>query len=205
MAKESANQKGVDRRTVLKGVGAGAVSVGGLSGVASGHHPQELQGLSGVPSQVHAGESFSFTVDWASGHGGEACFVAAIGRDGNWREVARKRDQAEGGIGSDESTTMQANIPDDAQGTYTFRVSATEWATRGHCPDSGETAENGRYYVLHLDRELEVIACVEQSRGAENADPPGHDKDKGEPGGHAHDSDEDREMPGERQGHCKFD
>lgn len=151
----------IDRRSVLKGLGASAIGIGGATGVASAHHVQELQSLNGVPGEVVAGESFSFTVDWLSGHGGEACFVAAIGKDGSWIQVGRKRDQADGGFRSDESTTMQADIPESARGTYTFRVSATEWRYGGRCPDAGETANSGANYVQHIDRDLEVLPPVD--------------------------------------------
>lgn len=160
MSEKPSKWDGIGRRTVLKGLGASAIGIGG-TGLASAHHVQDLRGLEGVPSEVRAGESFSFDVLWESGHGGEACFVAAIGQDGNWTQVGQQRDTADGGVNSDERTSMTADIPEEAQGTYTFRLSATEWATRGRCPDPGETADNGAYYVRHIDRDLEVRPAVE--------------------------------------------
>lgn len=192
----------LDRRTVLKGIGIGAVGIGGAVGAVSAHHVQELRGLEGIPGTVAAGESFSFTVLWTSGHGGQACFVAAIGTgDGNWTEIGRATDTASE-VDEKKETQVQATIPEDTEpGEYMLRVSATEEES---CPTPGETGETGRFFVEAVDTNIE-IACVANSKGAENADPPGHEKDEGDPGGGAHDSDEDGDKPGERKGHCKFD
>ncbi|MFC6826336.1 hypothetical protein [Halopelagius fulvigenes] len=46
----------------------------------------------------------------------------------------------------------------------------------------------------------------EEQPGNENGQAVGHDKDEGDPGGDAHDQDEENpEKPGQRVGHCKYD
>lgn len=201
MVRELTNQKGVDRRTVLKGVGVGAVGIGATTGLASAHHPADI-GVDNCPGTVTVGEEFTFDVTWEAGHASNAsaCFRAWISSDGsNWEEVGKT---TETGLNTGETRTFtMTGVVDETTeaGTYTLRVNASEAYHR--CPNPGEC----EFPILCDDCQIEVIACVPQSRGSENADPPGHDKDQGDPGGHAHDSDEDREMPGERQGHCKFD
>lgn len=197
MVRRSANQTGVDRRTVLKGVGVSVVGIGGLSSVASAHHVQDL---SMEPESVTAeiGESVTFEVHWQSGHAAEACFVFAIeDGSGEWIKLAEHSEQASS-VGEHKHFNQTVTVPELNPGTYTLRVSASEAYHR--CPNPGEKT----YPILGADVTVEAV-CVENSRGAENADPPGHDKDEGDPGGQAHDSDEGGDMPGERKGHCKFD
>lgn len=151
---------GIGRRTVLKGAGISAIALVGASGSASAHHVAEFRDLEDIPATVIAGESFTFTMLWTSGHGGEACFVAAIGKgDGDWIEIGRETDTA--GYLEDKETTMEATVPEDTEaGDYTLRVSATEWAggvnDEDDCPVPGETEESGRFYVEHMDTTVEI-------------------------------------------------
>lgn len=148
------------RRTVLKGLGVGLVGFGGALGVASAHHVAEMRGLNDLPSEVIAGEPFTFDILWTSGHGAEACFVAAISSDGsNWTEIGRTTDTASS-AGQDVSTEIQATVPLGTEaGEYTLRVSATE--AIDHCPDPGETGESGRFYVRATDVTIPITPAVE--------------------------------------------
>ncbi|WP_226480973.1 cupredoxin domain-containing protein [Natrinema amylolyticum] len=152
------------------------------------------------PESVTAeiGESVTFEVHWQSGHAAEACFVFAIqDGSGGWIDLGQHSERASE-LGEHKHFDQTVTIPELDPGTYTLRVSASEAYHR--CPHPGEQT----WPILAADVTVEAV-CVENSRGAENADPPGHDKDRGDPGGQAHDSDEGGEMPGERKGHCKFD
>lgn len=187
----------MDRRTVLKGIGLGAAGVGGAVGVASAHHVQDLD-MEPKSVTAEVGDSVTFTVHWQSGHAAEACFVFAIeDGSGGWIQLAQHSATASQ-VGEHKHFDIAVAIPELAPGTYTLRVSASEAYHR--CPNPGETT----FPILAADVTVEAV-CVENSRGQENADPAGHDKDEGEPGGSAHDSDEGGDKPGERKGHCKFD
>lgn len=197
MPKRLRKLEGVDRRTVLKVAGVGAAGLGGLSGSASAHHVQDLEI---EPEEVTAeiGESVTFEVHWQSGHAGEACFVFAIeDGDGGWIKLEEHSETAEE-VGEHKHFDVTVTIPELDPGTYTLRVSASEAYHR--CPEPGEDT----YPIKGADVTVEAV-CVENSQGEENADPEGHNKDEGDPGGQAHDSDEDGDKPGERKGHCKFD
>lgn len=154
------NNRLIDRRTVLKGLGVGAVGIGGATGTASAHHVQEMGGIDDVPSEVIAGEPFTFTVLWTSGHGSEACFVAAISTDGdNWTEIGRTTDTADS-YRQDVETEIEATVPQDTPaGEYMLRVSATE--AINHCPNPGETGEDGRFYVRATDISIPILPPVE--------------------------------------------
>lgn len=187
----------VDRRTVLKVAGASAVGIGGLSSVASAHHVEDL---AMEPDEVTAeiGESVTFEVHWQSGHAAEACFVLAIeDGTGGWIKLAEHSESASQ-VGEHKHFDITVTIPELEPGTYTLRVSASEAYHR--CPKPGEKT----YPILGADVTVEAV-CVENSNGQENANPSGHEKDEGDPGGQAHDSDDGGDMPGEREGHCKFD
>lgn len=197
MPEKPSRLKEVDRRTIIKATGASAVAVTGLSGVSSAHHVQDLKM---EPAEVTAeiGESVTFEVHWQSGHAAEACFVFAIeDGDGGWIKLAEHSETATE-VGEHKHFDQAVTIPELSPDTYTLRVSASEAYHR--CPNPGEKT----YPILGADVTVEAV-CVGNSNGAENADPPGHDKDEGDPGGSAHDSDEDGDKPGERKGHCKFD
>lgn len=152
MAKKSG--KRIDRRTVLKGIGIGAIGVGGTAGVSSAHHVADLEARCGtMPSSVVAGESFGTDVWFESGHGTRACFVAAVSKDGsNWTQVGQEW-QDNLTLGEERTFTLTSSIPQGLEsGDYTWRVSATELPVgRGpDCPEPGET-DASRHFIRYDD------------------------------------------------------
>ena len=197
MPRENPERGGIDRRSIVKLAGAGAVGIGGFTGLGSAHHVQDL---AMEPEEVTAeiGDAVTFEVHWQSGHAAEACFVFAIEDGaGGWIKLADHSETASE-VGEHKHFDITVTVPELDPGTYTLRVSASEAYHR--CPNPGEET----YPILAADVTVEAV-CVENSRGGENADPAGHEKDSGDPGGRAHDSDEGGDKPGEREGHCQFD
>lgn len=165
---ESGIDTRIDRRKVLKGIGAGVVSVAGVSGVASAHHVADLAVECGNPEDfpqdpILAGQSFDARVHFQSGHGSEACFVAAISNDGGstWTKVG---ENIQSGLSLGEHVHFQltSDIPLDADGgTYTWRVSATERPVPGQfCPHPGED-DSERSFVRWHDCEIEIVPPLE--------------------------------------------
>ncbi|QLD90506.1 hypothetical protein HWV07_16270 [Natronomonas salina] len=161
-------RKRIDRRTILKGVGASAVTVGASSGLASAHHVADLaiddEG-EGCPDEVIAGESFEIKVHFQSGHGTEACFVTAISPDGNeWTKVGEER-QSNLSLGEHRHFQMESTVPENSSGgMYTLRLSATERPVSPgpFCPHPGETdTSHGRSFVKYDDCAIEVLPPVE--------------------------------------------
>lgn len=124
----------IDRRTVLKGIGAGTATIAGTSGVASAHHVQDIT-IEDVPDTVVAGESFECKVHWQSGHGSSACFISAIDHE-NWTQCGKEKQTALS-VGEHRHFQLESTVPQSTDpGTYTFRVSASEAYHR--CPHPGE-------------------------------------------------------------------
>lgn len=130
----------IDRRTILKGLGAGTVSLGGASGVASAHHPGDVQ--VDCPGTVEAGEEFTVDVTWEAGHseGAKACFRAWMSTDDtNWKKVGETK---KSGLATGETLTFEMTGKADvtacqAGKTYTLLVNGSE--ALGRCPNPGET------------------------------------------------------------------
>lgn len=168
MAEKPSKWEGIERRTVLKGLGVGAIGAGGAVGVASAHHVADLAVECDNPDDfpqtaVMAGESFDAKVHFQSGHGTEACFVAAISNDGGstWTKVGENV-QSGLGLGDHVHFNLTSDIPQDTEGgDYTWRVSATERPVPGQfCPHPGED-DSERSFVKWHDCALEILPPVE--------------------------------------------
>lgn len=164
MGKEYGGRR-IDRRTILKGVGASAVGIGASTGLASAHHVADLaiddEG-EGCPDEVIAGESFEMKVHFQSGHGTEACFVTAISADGDdWTKVGEDV-QSNLSLGEHRHFRMESTVPQGVSGgTYTLRLSATERPVPGQfCPHPGET-DASRHFVKYDDCAIDVLPPVE--------------------------------------------
>lgn len=153
---------------MLKGLGVGTVGIVGATSTASAHHVADLavecDNSDEYPQDpVMAGKSFDATVHFQSGHGTEACFVAAISNDGGstWTKVGENI-QSNLGLGDHVHFELTSNIPQDTEGgDYTWRVSATEKPVPGQfCPHPGED-DSERYFVKWHDCELAILPPVE--------------------------------------------
>lgn len=59
MSRKDKEFDGIDRRDVLKGLGASTVGLGAGAGLASAHHPEDVQ-IDNCPETVGWGERCSF-------------------------------------------------------------------------------------------------------------------------------------------------
>lgn len=149
-----------ERRTVLRQFG-GLCAVGGAiaggMGTAKAHHVEDID-LKPEAVTMTPGESRTFSLDWVSGHGADACFVFAINVDGEWVEIDRAERSAES-AGDHRHFDKELTLPTGLQpGKYTLRVSASEALSR--CPHPGEDD----FPILAADVDLSVADAISVER-----------------------------------------
>ncbi|MFB6300241.1 MAG: PKD domain-containing protein [Halobacteriales archaeon] len=156
----------INRRRVLEVIGAGAIGIAGATGVSSAHHVADLAVECNNPDDfpqdpVEVGESFDAKVHFQSGHGSEACFVAAISNDGGntWTKVGENI-QSGLNVGQHVHFQLTSDIPADIEcGDYIWRVSATERPVPGQfCPHPGED-DSERSFVKWHDCNITITGC----------------------------------------------
>lgn len=156
MARKESEFGDIDRRDVLKGVGAGAVGIGASTGLANAHHPGDVQ-VGDCPETIKSGEEFTVDVTWEGGHAAsaEACFRAWLSDDEtNWEKVGETT-KTDLGVGETETfeMTARADVTACRSGkTYTLRVNASEAYHR--CPKPGECG----FPILCDDCQIEIEA-----------------------------------------------